>query len=479
MDWIFLLLALSGAFLTYNIYRPVGGSPQRIFFGFFAGWLWGELAIQAIVFQIVAAIFLAWLIGLGTMPAILAVLVTIGSCVCLAYGLVTAKETAPVVRRALCETLGSDYESSIRPELCKHFAQGIRWKPVLMPFPMTNPEVECIRDIRFDRQKGIDLKLDVYRHKSRPANCPTLLEIHGGGWVIGDKREQALPLMTQLASRGWVCVTANYRLSPHATFPEHLRDVKKALAWIREHGAEYGANPDFVIVTGGSAGGHLCALVGLTENDPEYQPGFEEVDTSVRAAVPVYGVYDFTDRHGFWNSGLAELLETKVLKGSIDEIPEEYRKASPMDRIHSDAPPFCVVHGDSDSLVPVAEARMFVRMLREASHEKTVYMEIPGAQHAFELFPSLRSQAVVDGLERFCAAVYSDYLETRDVPRAFRQRNGKRAVAAPETNGKQPPASGVAPASHTEQAIPGLHVVASEDAVVGVEAEPRASNGRA
>ncbi|RMF24897.1 MAG: alpha/beta hydrolase [Deltaproteobacteria bacterium] len=272
---------------------------------------------------------------------------------------------------------------------------------------MSRPEVERTTDIRFDRVRGINLKLDVYRHRSHPDGCPTLLQIHGGGWSIGDKREQALPLMYQLAAHGWVCVSTNYRLSPHATFPEHLIDVKKAIKWIREHGAEYGANPDFIVVTGGSAGGHLAALVALTANDPEYQPGFEQVDTTVQAAVPLYGVYDFTDRWGLWpNRGLARILETAIMKGSIEELPEEYHRASPIDRIGPSAPPFFIIHGSNDTLVPVEEARRFARELRKVSASPVVYAEIPRAQHAFELLPSLHTQAVVDAIERFGGAVY-------------------------------------------------------------------------
>ena len=433
MNWLFLLLALSGLWLTFNMYRPMYSHPRWAFFSFFAGWLWGELALHAIVFQVLATLFFVSLVGLETLPANLAVLATIGSCIALARGFLGARDTVPAVERALCEGLGDGYVKKVRPELCKHFEQGVRWSPVLLPFPIRHPEVERVRDIKFDRQNGIDLKLDVYRHRSRAENCPTLLQIHGGGWVIGDKGEQALPLMTQLASRGWVCVSANYRLSPHATFPDHLRDVKRAIMWIREHGAEFGANPDFLVVTGGSAGGHLAALVALTANDLEYQPGFENVDTSVRACIPVYGVYDFTDRHGFWSYDLGELLETKVLKGSIDEIPDLYRKASPMDRIHPGAPPFCIIHGDRDSLVPVAEARMFADMVKEASGEPVVYIEIAGAQHAFELFPSLRTQAVVDGIERFVGYTYSRYLDARDAEpaRASKPAGATRAIATP------------------------------------------------
>src|SRR3989449_3406659 len=112
--------------------------------------------------------------------------------------------------------------------------------------------------------------------------------------MLGSKNEQGLPLMHHLAARGWVCVAADYRLSPRATFPDHLIDVKRAVAWIREHGALYGAAPDFLVVTGGSAGGHLAALVALTPNAPEYQPGFEGVDTAGDGRGGVYRGYDLT-----------------------------------------------------------------------------------------------------------------------------------------------------------------------------------------
>ena len=99
--------------------------------------------------------------------------------------------------------------------------------------------------------------------------------------------------MSHLAELGWVCVAINYRLSPRSTWPDQIIDVKRALAWTKEHIAEYGGDPDWVAITGGSAGGHLSSLAALTPNDPQFQPGFEDADTSVRAAVPFYGLYDF------------------------------------------------------------------------------------------------------------------------------------------------------------------------------------------
>ena len=110
-----------------------------------------------------------------------------------------------------------------------------------------------------------------------------LLQVHGGAWILGKKDQQGIPLMQHLAAQGWVCVAINYRLSPRDPWPAQAIDVKQAIAWIREHIAEYGGDPDYIAITGGSAGGHLTALTALTPNDPEWQPGFEDADTSVAA----------------------------------------------------------------------------------------------------------------------------------------------------------------------------------------------------
>jgi len=269
---------------------------------------------------------------------------------------------------------------------------------------------ELLLERAFGRERAFDLELDVYRHTSHPTGCPVLFQIHGGGWTIGTKDEQALPLMNHMAAAGWVCVTANYRLSPAATFPDHLIDCKRALAWIREHVHEYGGDASRVVVTGGSAGGHLSALLTLTPNDPEYQPGFEQVDTRVQGCVPFYGVYDFANRNlTHRHMGMVEFLEQRVLKGTRAEIPEMFDRASPVARVGAEAPPFFVIHGESDTLVPVAEAREFVRALREKSRTPVAYAELPGAQHAFEIFPSVRTLHTVNAVHRFLAWLESGW----------------------------------------------------------------------
>ena len=125
-----------------------------------------------------------------------------------------------------------------------------------------------------------------------------LLQVPGGAWAIGMRRPQSYPLLSHMAERGWVCVSIDYRVSPKNTWPDHIVDVKRALAWIKENIADYGGDPDFVAITGGSAGGHLSSLAALTPNDPQWQPGFEDADTSVVAAVPIYGRYDWFSAEG-------------------------------------------------------------------------------------------------------------------------------------------------------------------------------------
>jgi len=222
---------------------------------------------------------------------------------------------------------------------------------------------------------------------------------------MGQKEGQAEPLMAHLAERGWICVTANYRLSPRATWPDHIVDVKQALAWTKASIAEHGGDPDFIVITGGSAGGHLSALAALTPHVKDFQPGFEDVDTSVAAAVPFYGIYDFVNRFGTSRMDLDDFLARKVFKSDPTTDRATWEQASPMSHVGPHAPPFFVIHGANDSLVPVEEARTFVEELRKASDQPVVYGELPGAQHAFDVFPSVRVHATVNAVERFLAVV--------------------------------------------------------------------------
>jgi acetyl esterase/lipase len=276
-----------------------------------------------------------------------------------------------------------------------------------MPFRFGRPGVKVIRNVDYREVAGKQLRLDVAMPEENGTNRPAIMQIHGGAWIIGDKREQGWPLIGHLAANGWVCFNVNYRLSPAATWPDHLVDLKYALKWIREHADEYGIDPSFVAVTGGSAGGHLTAMMALTANDPEYQPGFELADTTVQAAVPVYAVYDLTNRLGtMLETFRGQMLEPMIMKAFFDKEPEKFHRASPLDRVHADAPPFLIVHGDRDTLAPVEDAQLFVKTLRETSRSEVMYTELRGAQHAFDIFASPRTARMLDGTLRFLTAMH-------------------------------------------------------------------------
>ncbi len=411
---LYLLLSLSGAWLAWNSLRPTYAPGRRAIFSFFAGWLTSELALHHVAFQLVATLVFAVAGAFHGTVGRLGLAIAVVSWIALVIDYLRGARAGAATDHALSEGLGAGYLAALRPEVAAGMTKEIDWSELLVPVRLGHPAVERTRDIVYTRARGLDVRLDVYRPRSRASGCPVLLEIHGGGWVVGRKSEQGIPMMLRLASQGWVCVSADYRLSPHATFPEHLIDLKRALGWIREHVAEFGGDPAFVAVAGQSAGGHLASMVALTANDPAYQPGFESVDTTVDACISYYGVYDFTDRHLLWpNPELQRLLEQKVMKASIVEDRAAYEAASPMSRIHSGAPPFLIIHGDRDSLVPVAEARRFASDLRAASKAPVCYAEIPGAQHAFDIFRSLRGEYVLLGVERFLASVHGQWLAAR------------------------------------------------------------------
>ena len=249
---------------------------------------------------------------------------------------------------------------------------------------------------------------DIWRRADLPKDgkAPVLLQVPGGAWAIGMRRPQAYPLLSHLADHGWICVSIDYRVSPRNTWPDHIVDVKQALAWIKEHIAEYGGDPDFVAISGGSAGGHLSALAALTADDPQFQPGFEDADTSVVAAVPIYGRHDWVSTKGHGRREFLAFLQKFVVKKPVLTNRQEYIDASPTHRLRADAPPFFILHGQDDSIIPVPEGREFAEALREVSTSPVVYAEIPHAQHAFDFYyGSPRAHYTAQAVEEFLSWV--------------------------------------------------------------------------
>jgi acetyl esterase/lipase len=385
---------------TGNALRPVPGGPASVP-AFFSGWLTGELAPHLAALTVADAVVHTARHGVRTRRDALGLLAAGANLAGYVTLVARGRHAAGEIEDALVETLGANYrEAILRDPLPDDVSAPL--SALAMPFRM--------RDVRVTRTSGIAyapggrrFHMDVvHPSEAPPGGAPILLHVHGGGWVIGRKEQQGIPLMLHMAARGWVCFDVNYPLSPRARWPEHLVALKRAIHWIRAHADEYGADPDFLAVTGGSAGGHLAAMVGLSGNDPAFQRGFEHVDTSVQACVPFYGLYDFTDESGTKHARqrLGALIRPIVMARNAT-YPDDFRAASPLYRVGADAPPFLVVHGRNDTLVPVADARAFVSALRDVSKNPVAYAELAGAQHAFDVFTSIRSAGVVRGVARF------------------------------------------------------------------------------
>lgn len=250
--------------------------------------------------------------------------------------------------------------------------------------------------------------LDVWRRKDLPAQpAPVLIFLPGGAWVHGKCMGQGSALMSRLAEQGWVCLAADYRVAPRHRWPRHIIDVKTAIAWARANVDKFGGDRNFVAIAGCSAGGHLCALAGLTPDDPQYRAKLPEgADTSVDAVVGIYGRYDWEDRSTPERARFVDFLERVVVRKSIARHPEVFRAASPIARVHRNAPPFLVIHGSKDSVIPVEQARSFAERLRAVSHSAVGYLELPGAGHGYDLIDGERAGAAAHVASLFLNQVY-------------------------------------------------------------------------
>ncbi len=388
--------------LVGNAVHPVPGSWAAIP-EFFAGWLTAELAPHLLA---LTALDTASQLRRRDQRSPLGLALAGLSAAGYVKLIRDAQHAKVEVEDALRETLGSDYVHELEREPDPDDL-ATPWGQLLMPFRMTNKNVVRKSNIAY-APGGSRYLLDVYHGQEEQQGRPVLIQVHGGGWVIGHKAQQGVPLMQHMAERGWICVAPNYPLSPKAAWPEHVVALKRAIAWVRENIADYGGDPSFIGVTGGSAGGHLATLLALTANDPSWQPGFEDADTSVQVCVPHYGVYDFAGQTGTAAAvGRRDSFLAKwVMKKTWAQDPQLFLDASPLERITPQAPPFLVIHGHLDTLVPVPEAHEFVQRLRAATDNPVAFAEISGAQHAFDIFPSIRSAHVVRGAERFLNWTY-------------------------------------------------------------------------
>lgn len=421
LSWTVLLLGLIGVLFVLCALVPVPGrvtskvSAWHLGFGLPGSELSTLLATIGVV---LAA--LAWWLGAGAhLPGRIGLGLHVAAVLGLLFAIWRSRGTFDVIDTAFRGAWGSAYAEGIAPSrrpLLAGKLQPLHW---WTPWAYRHPDVDWRRHVPYVDDPHPLQRLDVLVPR-RPASgpMPVLLNIHGGGWMIGRKGTQAMPLLMHMASHGWLAFDADYRLSPDARMPAHIVDVKRAIAWVRRHAAEYGGDPRFIVITGGSAGGHLVALAALTANQADLQPGFEAEDTAVQVVVPFYGKYDMLGEFEP-DAGFAAFMERNLMPGPRERHDALWRAMHPASHAGSldagRAPPFLVLHGTYDQLIAVEEARWFVAELRRQYPGEVVYVEVPYAHHAWDLAHSPRADRSVEAMQRYLELQYARWCRAQGI----------------------------------------------------------------
>lgn len=229
-------------------------------------------------------------------------------------------------------------------------------------------------------------KADLYLPASNPSGLrrPAAVIIHGGGWTGGDKgAAREINIGTNLALNGYVGLSINYVLAStnkavsRATWPQNLHDCMTAVRWLRKNAERLQVDPERIGVIGGSAGGHLAAMLAvLSEKDGLDPKGpYGEFSCRVQCAVDLYGPADLSGRQ-----------HLTMLGKPREEAPELYRTASPVTYVDRSDPPILILHGTADKTVDIAQSKLFAEKLKEAGarHELVI---VEGAPHTFHLQP--------------------------------------------------------------------------------------------
>ncbi|KAI9351750.1 Alpha/Beta hydrolase protein [Zopfochytrium polystomum] len=299
--------------------------------------------------------------------------------------------------------------------------------PVSIPWNVTT-----IKDISYVSQAELEqcggekakkfLQLDVIRKQTGYKGRPILMYIHGGAWKFSDKADPVASLGHLVSEENWIVININYRLIPAANLLDIICDCKKALRWIKQNPQIHGGDTSFIAVVGGSAGGHLTAMMALTQNDPAFQKGWEHVDTSIQAAISLYGVMEPLGPISLdpTNDGMNAYTRREVVRMTDEESqaltgrpvmqwvdPVAVLKAMSLEA-RKQMPPIFLIHGSADTLVFVDHSRTFFEELKRGNAVITEFLEFPGVHHAFDLFHGPATVYATWAMGCVLDAVYSE-----------------------------------------------------------------------
>ncbi|MBI3854907.1 MAG: alpha/beta hydrolase [Planctomycetes bacterium] len=259
-------------------------------------------------------------------------------------------------------------------------------KTVLMGMViLMQQDVEVIRDVEFGTGGGRALKLHLLRPRTMPKEpLPVVVYVYGGGWKAGNRNAGIAPL-TRLVEKGYIGASLEYRLSQEARFPAQIEDCKCAIRFLRAKAKEYGIDPERIGVWGPSAGGHLAALLGTSGDVKELEGsgGWQDQSSRVQAVVDWFGPTDFLQMgRNKIDHDAPGSPESSLIGGPIQENKEKTAKANPISYVTKDDPPFLIMHGDKDDLVPLGQSELLHAALGKAGVESTLHV-VKGAGHGF------------------------------------------------------------------------------------------------
>jgi acetyl esterase/lipase len=265
------------------------------------------------------------------------------------------------------------------------------------PVQSTNPQASesqiVYRDLPYVSGGHERQKLDLYLPKAKE-KTPLIIRIHGGAWLMGSKEMEG---PEDYLSKGYAVASINYRLSQHAVFPAQIQDCKEAVRYLRANAQKYNLDPNRFGVWGPSAGGHLAALLGTTGDINEFDIGENlSVSSRVQAVADFFGPTDFLqmEEHRLPNGmhhNTPDSPESKLIGGNIADNPEKAAKANPITYITkcaacptADDPPFLIIHGDMDPLVPHHQSEILEAALKKAGVPVLFYTVKGGGHGGFK-----------------------------------------------------------------------------------------------
>lgn len=272
----------------------------------------------------------------------------------------------------------------VRSGIAQNKTQNMNFPTIDIPIP---EGVTAFTDLAYTSNGHERQKLDVYVPRNSSQPTPLIIWIHGGAFKMGDKSGKIFdPLPFEYLSQGFALASINYRFSQHAIFPAQIEDCKAAVRWLRANAVRFNFNPNKFCAWGASAGGHLSAMLGVCGHVGEFEVG-EHLDRSsrVQCVVDYFGPTDFLlmDAQRLPNGmthNNADSPESELIGGAIQENKVATARANPITYITPDTPPFLVVHGDADPLVPYGQSVILVEALHNANVPVSFYT-VKGAGH--------------------------------------------------------------------------------------------------